>query len=154
MSAAPDQPSFDFDRRIDRLATHSSKWHKYAGRDVLPFWVADMDFEAAPSIRAAVMERAEHGIYGYTKTPDTLVEAAVAWLQRDYGWQVREEWIEWLPAVVGGFNLACSAVGAPGDTVMMSVPVYHPFLSAPGNHGREPGVCATGRRRGQLGNGL
>ncbi len=138
MSAIPDTSAFDFDRRIDRRNTHASKWQKYAGRDILPFWVADMEFETAPSVKAAVRARAEHGIYGYTTTPDSLVEAAIEWLARDYGWEVHADWIEWLPAVVGGFNLACRAVGEPGDTVMMNVPVYHPFLSAPGNQERRP----------------
>jgi cystathionine beta-lyase len=125
----------DFDRVIDRRATSSSKWNKY-DRDVLPFWVADMDFEAPGFILDRIRRRIDHGILGYTETPPELIDAALAWLRTSFGWDVSPLWLVWLPGVVPGFNLACRVAGSPGDSVMMNVPVYHPFLSAPGHGGR------------------
>ena len=127
---------YDFDTVIDRRTSHSSKWAKYHDRDVLPFWVADMDFRAPPFILQALRERLDHGIFGYTTTPPELVEAVLDWLATEFDWNVAPNAVVWLPGVVTGFNLACRAVGAPGDSVMMNIPVYYPFLSAPENGGR------------------
>jgi cystathionine beta-lyase len=132
--AGPGDPH-DFDRVIDRSATSSAKWNKY-GSDVLPFWVADMDFAAPDFILDPVRRRVAHGILGYTETPPELIDAVLAWLRDSFGWEVSPLWLVWLPGVVPGFNLACRAVGSPGDAVMMNVPVYHPFLSAPRHGGR------------------
>jgi cystathionine beta-lyase len=126
----------DFDEVIDRRGTGSTKWEKYRGRDVLPFWVADMDFRAPPFVLDAVAARLHHGVLGYTETPPALIEAALAWLDREFGWRVAAEWLVWLPGVVPGLNLACRAVGGPGSSVLVPVPVYYPFLSAPENAGR------------------
>lgn len=123
----------DFDQRIDRRSFWSSKWTRYPP-DVLPFWVADMDFRAPESIVEALRQRVEHGIYGYTSTPNTVVSACLAWLRREFSWEVDPEWLVWLPGVVSGFNMACRLAGNPGDEVMIPVPAYHPFLSAP-RHG-------------------
>jgi cystathionine beta-lyase len=127
----------EFDEVIDRRGTHSSKWNRYEGRDVLPFWVADMDFRAPAFIRRALVDRIGHGVFGYTETPAPLVTAVLEWLEDSYGWTVSPEWLVWMPGVVGGFNLACRAVGRPGDGVLMHVPVYYPFLTAPRNAERE-----------------
>lgn len=136
----PDVPTgpgerHDFDRVIDRSATSSAKWSKYHS-DVLPFWVADMDFAAPGFILDAIRERIDHGVLGYTETPPELIDAVLTWLSDSFGWKVSPLWLVWLPGVVPGFNLACRAAGSPGDSVMMSVPVYHPFLPAPGHGGR------------------
>ncbi len=96
----------DFDRVIDRRATSSSKWNKY-DRDVLPFWVADMDFQAPGFILDRIRRRIDHGILGYTETPPELIDAALAWLRTSFGWDVSPLWLVWLPGVVPGFNLAC-----------------------------------------------
>lgn len=130
--------AFDFDERIDRRSSWSSKWTKYA-RDVLPFWVADMDFSAPESIVEALRRRVEHGVYGYTNTPDTVIDACLDWLQREFSWAIDREWLVWLPGVVPAFNMACRVAGGPGDEVMMPVPVYHPFLAAP-RHGERHAV--------------
>ncbi len=127
----------DFDRVIDRTNTGSTKWNKYSGKDILPFWVADMDFAAPPQVLAALKQRIEHGIFGYTRASDTLSDAFLSWLLKEYHWEVPAEWLVWLPGVVPGFNLACRSAGVPGDGVMMSVPVYYPFLSAPENSSRK-----------------
>jgi cystathionine beta-lyase len=144
---------YDFDTVIDRRNSHSSKWVKYRDRDVLPFWVADMDFRAPPFIQQALRERLDHGIYGYTATPPELVEAVIDWLAAEFDWTVAPNALVWLPGVVTGFNLACRAVGSPGDSVLMNVPVYYPFLSAPENGGRnsiEVPLVLTGSRRWEI----
>ncbi|MDA8165324.1 MAG: PatB family C-S lyase [Desulfobacteraceae bacterium] len=130
-------PSFDFDRVIDRHQTASLKWDRYRGRDVLPLWVADMDFPSPPAVIAALHRRVEHAIFGYTLVPDELVETIIAMLWARYGWEVRPEWLVWLPGLVTGLNVACRAVGAEGDEVLTTVPVYPPFLSAPGHFRRQ-----------------
>jgi cystathionine beta-lyase len=129
--------AFDFDTPLDRRGTASEKWDRYAGRDILPLWVADMDFRSPPAVIKALHQRVEHGIFGYTAPPKELVETVVTMLGREYGWQVDEEWLVWLPGLVCGLNVTCRAVGAPGDGVAIFTPVYPPFFSAPRNAGRQ-----------------
>ena len=124
---------YGFDTEIDRSGTFSSKWEKYAGRDILPFWVADMEFATPDFILDAVRARLDHPIMGYTRTPDTLVEAFQSWLQRSYGWTVAEEWLVWIPGVVQGFNLAAKAVAEADTAIVIPTPVYYPFLNVPQN---------------------
>lgn len=126
--------AFDF---IDRTDTASLKWDKYRGRDILPLWVADMDFAAPPAVLAAIGERLQHGVLGYTNPPDSLVEAVIEYARAHYGWAVEADWFVWLPGLVQGLNLACRAVGQVGDAVLTATPVYPPFLRAPGLAGRE-----------------
>ena len=125
---------FDFTRVIDRRGGDSLKWNKYAGRDVLPLWVADMDFAAPPAVVAALERRVAHGCYGYSKPWPGLINAALGYLQRRYDWKVAPEWLVWLPGLVTGFNAACRAV--EGD-VLTATPVYPPFLTAPKLAGRK-----------------
>ena len=127
----------EFDNVVERRGTGSTKWSKYK-EDVLPFWVADMDFRAPGFIRDALQKQLDHGVFGYSETPRALIDAAVAWLEDEFDWVVAPEWLVWLPGVVPGLNLACRAVGAAGDSVMMNVPVYYPFLAVPGHWGRTP----------------
>jgi cysteine-S-conjugate beta-lyase len=127
---------FDFDQIIDRNGSHSEKWDKYAGRDVLPLWVADMDFAAAPQIIDALKARLEHGVLGYTGVWPSLTEAVVEGIARDHHWRIDPSWLVWLPGVVTGFNLACAIAGDAGDEVLTFTPVYPPFFSAPANTGR------------------
>ena len=126
----------EFDRRIDRSGTSSAKWDQYQGRDVLPFWVADMDFEAPDFLLDAVRARLEHKVFGYTRVPDALVAAFQGWLDRNYQWQVPEEWLVWIPGVVTGLNLAAMATAEPNGAVLIPTPVYYPFLSVPANAGQ------------------
>lgn len=125
----------DFDRRIERRGTASFKWDMYPA-DVLPLWVADMDFASPPPVVEALRARAGHGVFGYALVPDSLEAAIVAHLERRYAWRIDKEWIAWLPSVVPGLNLACDAFAAPGETVLTITPVYPPFLEAPGERGR------------------
>ena len=129
--------SAEFDRFINRRGTWSSKWDKYAGSDVLPFWVADMDFAMPRFVQDAVRRRLDHEILGYTRTPATLVEAFQAWLVRHFDWSVPAEWLVWLPGVVTGFNLAARATAEPGGSVVIPTPVYYPFLDVPRNSGQQ-----------------
>jgi cystathionine beta-lyase len=122
---------FDFDEVVDRRGTSSEKWDKYRDRDILPMWVADMDFRSPPAVVEALQRRTAHGVFGYTKAPPELVETVVGMLDRDWGWRVDPQWIIWLPGLVTGLNVACRAVGEEGDEVLTLVPVYPPFLSAP-----------------------
>ena len=124
--------NFDFDTIVDRNNTGSEKWDKYRGRDVIPLWVADMDFRSPPAVIDALHERVAHGVFGYTHPTDELVEAVRASLLADYTWEVAPEWIVWLPGLVSGLNILCRAVGEAGDEVVTFTPVYPPFLSAPG----------------------
>jgi len=127
---------FDFDTVIDRSGTSSEKWDRYAGRDIIPLWVADMDFRSPPGVIAALHERIAHGVFGYTHPPQGLVEAVLEHLQRDFAWQVRPEWLVWLPGLVCGLNVLSKAVGKPGDEVITFTPIYPPFMSAPTLTGR------------------
>jgi len=124
---------FDFDTPIDRSGGDSTKWNKYAGRDVLPLWVADMDFAAPPAVLAALHRRIDHGVFGYGQPWLSLIEAVQQHLEGEYGWRIEPEWIVWLPGLVCGLNVACRAVDGP---VFTSTPIYPPFLSAPVLAGR------------------
>jgi cystathionine beta-lyase len=128
---------FDFDTPIDRSGGDSVKWNKYRGRDILPLWVADMDFAAPPAVLEALHRRVEHGVFGYAEPWPSLFEAVQAALMRDYAWAVQREWIIWLPGLVSGLNVTCRAIGAPGDQVLTATPIYPPFLSAPRYSQRE-----------------
>jgi cystathionine beta-lyase len=125
----------DFDRLVDRTGTASFKWDRYPD-DVLPLWVADMDFVSPPAVVAALRERATHGVFGYALVPDSLIDAVCAHLLSRYGWRIEPEWLVWLPSVVPGLNLACRAFAGPGEAVMTVTPVYPPFLEAPPDQGR------------------
>ena len=125
---------FAFDTIVDRRGSDSIKWNKYAGRDIIPLWVADMDFAAPPAVLDALHRRVEHGVLGYAAPMPSLVEATLAYLDVHYGWKVEPEWLVWLSGVVTGLNLACRVVDGG---VITATPVYPPFLSAPKLSGRE-----------------
>lgn len=128
---------FDFDTPVERRNTASLKWDKYKGRDIIPLWVADMDFKAPPAVIEALHQRVEHGVFGYTQPPGDLIDAVLNMLEREHKWQVKNECIVWLPGLVTGINIACRAVGNPGDAVITCTPVYPPFLTAPSFAARE-----------------
>lgn len=121
--------TYDFDTLHSRKGTSSSKWDKYRNTDILPFWVADMDFAVAPEIQQALSERLNHPIFGYTRAPDELIEALVAHLKSVFDWQIHPDWIVWLPGVVPGLSAACRAYLEPGDQVLTNPPIYHHFFS-------------------------
>jgi len=140
--ATPGAMTYDFDRAPDRRSGDSIKWNRYAGRDVLPLWVADMDFPSPPAVIEALRRRVEHGVFGYAEPWPSLVEAVREHLHAEYGWEVEPGWLVWLPGLVTGLNVACRAVEGPAFS---AVPVYPPFLSAPGRLVTAPLRCGPGR---------
>jgi cystathionine beta-lyase len=128
--------TFDFDTTPDRRRTSSLKWEKYAGRDIVPLWVADMDFPSPEPVHRALKDRIDHGVLGYTLPPPSLVEAVRDYLVDHFTWEIEPDWLVWLPGLVTGLNVACRAVGSPGDEVITATPVYPPFLTAPVNTDR------------------
>jgi cystathionine beta-lyase len=122
-----------FDAPIDRRDSDSIKWGKYAGRDILPLWVADMDFAAPPPVIAALQRRLEHGVFGYGGPWPSLTESVLAHLESEYSWRIEADWIVWLPGLVTGLNVACRAIDGE---VLTATPIYPPFLSAPHFSGR------------------
>ncbi len=124
--------NMDFDTPVDRRGTSSEKWEKYEGRDILPLWVADMDFRSPEAVIDALQHRVAHGVFGYTNPPCELVEVVCAMLEDLYSWSVEPEWIIWLPGLVSGLNVACRTAGHEGDEILTATPVYPPFLTSPG----------------------
>lgn len=126
---------YNFDQVVDRRRTGSIKW-KFYGDDVLPMWVADMDFPPPPPILAALHARVEVGDFGYELPSPALGERICERLQRCYNWSVTPDQIVYIPSLVTGLNAVCRAIGEPGDGVLVQTPVYPPFLTAPTNQGR------------------
>jgi cystathionine beta-lyase len=131
---------YDFDTIIPREGTDCVKYDLrkvYFGREnVIPMWVADMDFPVPPFVSEAVLKRAGHPIYGYSIIPDSYYEAVINWQQRRYGWDIRKEWILFSPGVVTGLNVIVQALTEPGDRIIVQPPVYFPFFSCVEKNGR------------------
>lgn len=122
---------YNFDTPIDRTNRDTLKWGKYENRDILPLWVADMDFTSAPQVVEALKKEVEYGVFGYCHPPKALISTLLDRLQIQYSWEIDPSWIVWLPGMVPGLNIACRAIGNPGDDVLTTTPIYPPFLSAP-----------------------
>ena len=129
----------NFDNSINRRLSNSTKWNRFGNRDVIPLWVADMDFAVPDFVMSAIHKRMEHPIFGYTDTPETIQNAFIDWLHRKYHWDIEPEWLIWLPGVVPGLNTASRAVGEPGDGMIVPTPAYYPFFSVP-NNGQKIGL--------------
>jgi cysteine-S-conjugate beta-lyase len=123
---------FDFETVAPRQVDGSLKWGKYKGRDILPMWVADMDFRCPEVVLDALHRRVDQGIFGYGEPTADLVGVVIETLQREFNWTVDAQWLVWLPGLVSGISVTCRAVGKPGDGVVVNTPVYPPFLKAPG----------------------
>ena len=127
------QPAIDacyFDAPFDRSGTHSMRWEKYAGRDVIPLWVADTDFRAPPAVIDALRARVEHGIFGYTSPPPALRAAIVERMSALYGWRIAPDWIVFLPGVVSALYMAANRLCEPGEHVLTPSPVYYHLFRA------------------------
>ncbi len=122
---------YDFDELIDRTNTDSFKWDRYKDRDIIPLWVADMDFKAAPPILKALEDVTKQGIIGYWHAPDELADVIVKRLDERHNWKIEKDWIVYLPGLVPGLTLSCMVVGNEGDEIITTVPVYGPFMKAP-----------------------
>jgi len=136
MSTSIGATAIDFDTVYDRTASESSKWHTYPP-DVLPMYVADMDFRSPEPVIRALRERVEHGFFGYGKEQPEFFEVVTARLAKRYGWIVEPEAIVVLPGVITSFNLAVKAFTKPGDGVLVHVPGYGPIRNCPEKHGAE-----------------
>lgn len=129
--------TYDFDRQITRWGTDSYKWDSAGSAEVLPMWVADMDFPTAPAIVEALRRRVEHGIFGYTRVPDSYYDAVTGWFARRHGWRFDREWIIYTSGVVPALSAVIKALTAPGDKVLVQTPVYNCFFSSIRNNGCE-----------------
>ena len=130
----------DFDHIVDRSGSNALKLELrerlFGTHDVLPLWVADMDFPAPPGVSRAIQERAAHPLYGYTARDDAFYEAIVNWLKERHAWEVRKEWLEYMPGVVPALILAVQAFTKPGEKVVIQPPVYPPFFEVVKDHDR------------------
>jgi cystathionine beta-lyase len=126
--------TYDFDTPIERRGTNSAKWTRYAP-DVLPMFVADMDFKSPEPMLKAMHARVAHGVFGYVGSQKEVSDIVAARMKRLYQWEVDPEWVVWIPGLVYGLNNVCRAVGRPGDDALMFSPIYPPFLTAPTNQG-------------------
>ncbi|WP_035294188.1 MalY/PatB family protein [Clostridium sp. KNHs214] len=131
--------SYDFNKIVDRLHTKSVKWdlleEMYGDKDVIPMWVADMDFEVPEEITKAIKERLNHEIFGYSFRGKEYNEAVINWMKRRHEWDIKSEWIKFTPGVVPALNFILRAFTKPGDHVIIQTPVYHPFARSIKNTG-------------------
>lgn len=128
------QQEFDFDQLLNRAHSNSLKYDArlsmFGNADVIPLWVADMDFASPPAVTEALLQRATHPVYGYSSFPESLYQALIDWLMRQHGWHVEREWLVLCPGVVPSLTAAVMAFTQPDDAVIVQPPVYFPFFSA------------------------
>ena len=132
---------FNFDKQIDRYNTNSAKFDTAVAQgypaDVLPLWVADMDFQAPECVRSALHKATDFGIFGYSFLGDGYVKAVQNWFAKRFDWQVEREWLITTPGVVFALSAVVRAVTEPGDAVLVQPPVYYPFYRVINNNGRK-----------------
>lgn len=127
---------YDFDVIVSRCGTNSYKWDSMqADKDVLPLWVADMDFRTAPAITEALAKRVQHGIFGYVRVPDEYYTAVTRWFERRHDWHIDKEWMIYTSGVVPVISAVIKALTEPGDGVVVQTPVYNCFFSSIRNNG-------------------
>lgn len=128
-----------FDKEIDRVGSGSAKWDAapviFGEKDILPMWVADMDFKVAEPISQAIVRKAEHGIYGYPAESETLRQAVVDRIRSKFDWPIQKEWLVFSTGIVHALHMIIKAFTTPGDGVVIQPPVYYPFFSAITNNG-------------------
>ncbi|MDP2337856.1 MAG: PatB family C-S lyase [Bacteroidota bacterium] len=133
--------TYNFDELVDRTNTNCLKYDARAAffgkADILPLWVADMDFRTPDFIVDAIKKRAEHEIFGYTFKPESYTQSIVNWLKRRHNWNIKPEWISFSPGVVAGLTLAIEAFSKVGEGVIIQPPVYFPFFDSVKGTGRE-----------------
>lgn len=132
---------YDFDQIIDRTGSgdlkHSVLQQRYGRADLLPLWVADMDFETPPFITEALRKRLEHSLFGYTVTSDELWDAVADWIEAHHGWHIDKRWLTYIPGVVKGIGMAINVFTSTDEKVIIQPPVYHPFRLTPQGNGRK-----------------
>ena len=124
---------YNFDQIISKKETHSTKWLKFSDAEVIPMWIADMDFLCPSEITKPMIQRIDEGVFGYTDTPQSLTDTFIEKTKSNTGWQIDKDWVVWVPGGVVGLNVACKTVLAPGDMAMVPSPIYAPFTEAPEN---------------------
>ena len=129
--------SYDFDKCVERRGTGCVKWDEMPSPDVIPLWVADMDFAVAPAIQEAVKKRAQHPVFGYTYVQDDYYDAVISWFQRRHQWTIRREWMLYTIGVVPAMSVAIKALTMPGERVLILSPDYNCFFSSIKNNGCE-----------------
>ncbi len=124
---------YDFDQPIDRRGTHSVKWDMreevFGKKEVLPYWVADMDFLSPPAVRDALRKRIDHNTYGYTFMPESYWHSFVDWAASRHQWPLEREWLSFSPGVIPALDFAVQSLTKPGEGVIIQPPVYHPFYN-------------------------
>ncbi|RGY97142.1 MalY/PatB family protein [Clostridium sp. AM58-1XD] len=132
-----------FNRYVERKGTRSIKWDGCNAKfgvdesvEMIPMWIADMDFQAPKEVIDAVKKKAAEGIYGYSTKPDSFYEAIMSWVSRRYHWEVKKEWIIFTPGVIPGFTIAIQNFTEPGDGIIIQTPVYYPFMDGIRNNER------------------
>ena len=130
------EQNWPFDEVIDRSETQSAKWDYYE-KDLLPLWVADMDFRVPQPIINAIINRAKHGIFGYSYFHSAYFDAVLNWFKRHYNWEIKKEWLAFTPGVIPAINMAIQSFSNPGDKIIVQNPVYYPFFGAIQNNGRQ-----------------
>lgn len=145
-----------FDQYVERRNTGCTKWDACNGKfgappetELLPMWIADMDFRSPDEVTEAVVERAKMGMYPYAAVPESFLDAIVSWVRRRYRWTVKKEWIVFTPGVIPGFNVAYQRFSRPGDGIIVQTPVYYPFMDGVRNNGRRLAVCPLTERDGE-----
>lgn len=128
---------FNFDEIINRRHTNSYKWDSAEGDDVLPMWVADMDFRTAPVVAEALRKRVDHGVFGYTKVPEAYYDSIIGWFRSRHGWTIKREQLIYTSGVVPAISAIIKALTTPGDKVIVQTPVYNCFFSSIRNNGCE-----------------
>ena len=128
---------FNFDEITDRRNTHSIKWDANPSADLLPLWIADMDFKSAPAILEALQKRLHHGIFGYTEMPPLFYNAVTNWWKKRYNFKVEKEWLVPVPGVIMALSAAIESLSKKGDKIILQSPVYNHFYMSILNSGRE-----------------
>ena len=142
---------YNFDELVERRGTNCVKWDESPSEDVIPLWVADMDFRVAPAIQKALRERVEHGVFGYNIVPESYYEAVISWFRRRHQWEIQRQWILYTTAVVPAMSCVIKALTMPGEKVLILSPAYNCFFSSIKNNGCE--VLETSLIRGHEGTG-
>ncbi len=132
---------YNFDEPIDRHGTACEKWdflkERFGQEDLLPLWVADMDFQSPKPVIDALVSRANHGVYGYTGLTQQYYDSVINWYKRRYNWTIRKEWIVFTPGVIPAIDFAIRAFTNPGDKIIVQTPVYYPFFDSIESNGRQ-----------------
>jgi cystathionine beta-lyase len=129
--------AYNFDKPVVRRGTGCYKWDEENEEGIIPMWVADMDFQTAPAIIAALQRRVEHGVFGYTLVPESYYEAVISWFKRRHQWSIDRSWIQYTSGVVPALSVIVKAFTQPGDKVIVQTPVYNCFFSSIRNNGCE-----------------